>query len=95
MVNIRNRSLSSPVLSLKVYSLSVRGGKKLRTYKQDTRYSCKLVKDQASILLGSTSRSHGEGAGSTSDLLRSTGDPLIVQGLKTSGRSFEASAAVG
>jgi hypothetical protein len=82
-------------LSLKVGGLSVRAGKKLRTYKTRPRYSCKLVKDQPSILLGSTSRSHGEGAGSTSDLLRSTGDPLIVQGLKTSGRSFEASAAVG
>ena len=90
MVNIQNRSLSSPDLSLKVYSSSVRAGKKPRTYKQDTRYSSKLVKDQPSILRGSTSRSHGEGAGSASAL-----SPLIVQGLETGGRSREASDAVG
>jgi hypothetical protein len=59
------------------------------------RYSCKLVTDQPLILLGSTSRSHGEGAGSASDLLLSTGGPLIVQGLETGGRSCEASDAVG
>jgi hypothetical protein len=69
------------IQSLKVCGLSVRAGKKLRTYKTRPRYSCKLVKDQPSILLGSTSRSHGEGAGSASDLSLSAGGSVNCSGI--------------